>query len=89
MSRTNPLRVALAQVNPTVGAVEENRSLVSDAIARARDERADLVVFPELVLSGYPPDDLVFRQDFLVAVRTSLEALAAEVNDIVALVGFP
>lgn len=89
MSNTDRLRVALAQINPTVGAVEENRALVSDAIARARDERADLVIFPELVLSGYPPDDLVFRRDFLDAVRTSLETLAAEVTDIVALVGFP
>lgn len=89
MGRSDPLKIALAQVNPTVGSVDENAALVATGIAQAIERNADLVVFPELVLSGYPPDDLVFREDFLDAVRAALEKLASEVCDIVALVGFP
>ena len=89
MGQPSEIRIALAQVNPTVGAVSENRALVADWVDRARVEGADLVVFPELVLSGYPPDDLVFRVDFLEAVRAELEILAGGVTGIIALVGFP
>lgn len=88
-SQAGGLRIALAQVDPTVGAVEENRQLVLDGIASASAQDADLVVFPELVLSGYPPDDLVFRSDFLMEIREALEGVASEVSGIVALVGFP
>jgi NAD+ synthase (glutamine-hydrolysing) len=83
------IRIALAQVNPTVGAVKENRLLVEHWITHAREAEADLVVFPELVLSGYPPDDLVFRLDFLDAVSAEMDELARGVSGIVALVGFP
>ncbi len=89
MGQPPDIRIALAQVNPTVGAISENRSLVGDWIDRAKGGGADLVVFPELVLSGYPPDDLVFRIDFLEAVRAELEMLAGGVTGIIALVGFP
>lgn len=89
VNRAPDIRVALAQVNPTVGAVSHNRALVAHWIERAKDGGADLVVFPELVLSGYPPDDLVFRSDFLEAAETELRILAQGVSEIVALVGFP
>jgi NAD+ synthase (glutamine-hydrolysing) len=83
------LRLALAQIDPTVGDIEGNSRLISESIDQARDRGAQLVLLPELCLSGYPPEDLVLRRDFLDAVREALEALAAEVEGIVALVGFP
>jgi NAD+ synthase (glutamine-hydrolysing) len=89
MAESTNLRLALAQIDPTVGDVEGNVRLISESIERARDGGAQLVVLPELCLSGYPPEDLVLRRDFLAAVREGLDAVAAEVEGIVALVGFP
>jgi NAD+ synthase (glutamine-hydrolysing) len=89
MDEPTNLRLALAQIDPTVGDVEGNVGLISESIERARDGGAQLVVLPELCLSGYPPEDLVLRRDFLAAVREGLDAVAAEVEGIVALVGFP
>ena len=76
---TDRLSIAIAQIDPTVGDVAGN----ADRIRRARAEAggADLVVFPELVLSGYPPEDLVLKPDFQEACREACEALAAETAD--------
>lgn len=82
------LRVALAQVNPTVGEIEGNRRLAAAAIERARDAGADLVVLPELVLPGYPAEDLYLKRHFTLANERALDALAPETEGIVALVGF-
>jgi NAD+ synthase (glutamine-hydrolysing) len=84
-----PIRVALAQINPTVGDIAGNARKVADGIARGRDEGASLVVFPELVLTGYPPEDLLLKTSFLDAARSALDELAAQTRGIVALVGFP
>jgi NAD+ synthase (glutamine-hydrolysing) len=83
------LRVALAQVNPTVGDIRGNARLIADNITRARDEGAGLVVFPELTLSGYPPEDLLLKTSFLDAAAGALEELAAQAHGIAAVVGFP
>ena len=83
------LRLALAQVNPTVGDIDGNRRLVAERIAEAREAGAQLLVAPELVLSGYPPEDLVLKRHFLDAVGAALHDLAAQTHGIVALVGFP
>ena len=69
-----PLTLALAQVDPRVGDIEGNARLVRENIARARDAGAELVLFPELVLTGYPPEDLLLKEHFLQAAQ---EALAA------------
>lgn len=74
---TDALKIALAQVNPTVGDVAGNAALIKAARAGAAKLGADLVVFPELVLSGYPPEDLVYRAAFLDAIDTALKDLAA------------
>jgi NAD+ synthase (glutamine-hydrolysing) len=87
--RTDLLRVALGQINPTVGDIRGNAAKISGHIARARDEGAALVVFPELSLTGYPPEDLLLKTSFLDAARTALRELAAEARDIVAVVGYP
>ena len=70
------LTIALAQVNPTVGDIQGNMALIRDVRAKAQALGADLVVFPELTVSGYPPEDLVYRQSFLEACENAVGALA-------------
>ncbi|HEY1237172.1 MAG TPA: NAD+ synthase [Solirubrobacterales bacterium] len=89
MAEPMQLRLALAQIDPTVGDIEGNARLISESIDRAREGGAQLVLLPELCVSGYPPEDLLLRRDFLSAVREGLDAIAAGVEGIVALVGFP
>jgi NAD+ synthase (glutamine-hydrolysing) len=89
MAETRRLRIALAQIDPTVGDVKGNARLCAEWIARAREAGAGLVVLPELVISGYPPEDLLLRSDFLDACRAALDELAREVDGIVAVIGFP
>jgi NAD+ synthase (glutamine-hydrolysing) len=87
--RSDLLRVALAQINPTVGDLRGNARKITEYTARARDEGAALVVFPELTLSGYPPEDLLLKTSFLDATQVALRELAAQTRDIVAIVGYP
>ena len=84
-----PLTIALAQVDPCVGDLVGNARIVREQIARARDAGAELVLFPELVLCGYPPEDLLLKEHFLQAAQQELAGLAEEAQGIVALVGFP
>jgi NAD+ synthase (glutamine-hydrolysing) len=83
------LRVALAQINPTVGDIDGNAGKIAERIAEAREQGAALVVFPELALSGYPPEDLLLKPSFLDRTGVALGELAAQTRGIVALVGFP
>lgn len=84
------LRVALAQCAFRVGDVAGNARLIGDGIAHARDVLgADLVLFPELSLCGYPPEDLLLRPSFLAACEAALAELAAQTQGIVAIVGHP
>jgi len=85
----DPLRVALAQMNATVGDIAGNARAIAGHTATARDEGAALVVFPELSLTGYPPEDLLLKTAFLEEAGAALEDLAGQTHDIVALVGFP
>src|SRR3954451_14015665 len=87
--RTEPLRVALAQINSVVGDIPGNTSKIREWIGRAREEDAQLVVFPELALTGYPPEDLLLKTHFVDAAGAALEEIAPETEEIVALVGFP
>jgi NAD+ synthase (glutamine-hydrolysing) len=87
--RPEPMRVALAQINATVGDIDGNAAKIADYTARARDAGAALVVFPELSLTGYPPEDLLLKTHFLDVTGAALKELAAGVHGIVALVGFP
>jgi NAD+ synthase (glutamine-hydrolysing) len=82
------LRLALAQIDSTVGDLTGNAALIEDWIGRARDAGAQLVVFPELCLPGYPAEDLYLKHHFGVANREVLERLAAGVRGITAIVGF-
>jgi len=83
------LRLALAQLNVVVGDLDGNGEKIARAIADSRDAGADVVIFPELAISGYPPEDLLLRPGFLRAARQALEAVARDTTGIVALVGAP
>ncbi len=74
------LKISLAQLNPTVGDLDGNAALIRRARDEAARQGADLVVFPELFISGYPPEDLVRRPTFAGAARARLEALAGELG---------
>jgi NAD+ synthetase len=84
------LRIALAQFDFPVGAVAYNEKRIAALIAQARDVHgADVVLFPELSLSGYPPEDLLLRPSFLAECEAALGRIAAGVHGIVAIVGWP
>jgi len=85
---TRRLRLALAQINATVGDFVGNAQKIRAGIGRAREAKADLVAFPELALCGYPPEDLVLKPAFLEDNRVWINRLAQECRDIVAVVGF-
>ena len=83
------MRLALAQINPVVGDLDGNRALILQRLAEAKDAHADLVLFPELAVTGYPPEDLLLRPGFVRAAEASLEEIARSVRGIVAVVGTP
>jgi NAD+ synthase (glutamine-hydrolysing) len=83
------MRLALAQINTVVGDLDGNRDRIVRRLHEAREANADVVLFPELAVTGYPPEDLLFRPEFLRQARRSLDQIAAEATDIAALVGFP
>jgi NAD+ synthase (glutamine-hydrolysing) len=83
------MRLALAQLNAVVGDLDGNREKITAAISNARATGADLVVLPELAVTGYPPEDLLLRPGFLRAAHETVEAVARETTGIVALVGTP
>jgi NAD+ synthase (glutamine-hydrolysing) len=89
MAEATNLRLALGQIDPTVGDIEGNVRLIAESIDRAREAGTQLIVLPELCVSGYPPEDLLLRRDFLDAVRDGLDEVASATDGIVALVGFP
>ena len=82
-------RLALAQLDLLVGDAAGNASRVIEASARARDGGADLVLCPELALSGYPPEDLLFHRGFQRDINSALREVAAASSEIDVLLGFP
>ncbi len=83
------MRLALCQMNATVGDIAGNARRISDGMRDARAAGADLVLFGELALTGYPPEDLLLKEHFLADARGALDELAGEARGIVAVVGFP
>jgi NAD+ synthase (glutamine-hydrolysing) len=83
------VRLALAQTNSTVGDLDRNAARVVELIESARSAGVDLVLFPELVVTGYPPEDLLLRPGFVRAARGAVESIAKATRGITALVGAP
>jgi len=83
------LRVCLAQINPVVGGLADNRDKIINYIGKAKGLRADIVVFPELCLSGYPPEDLLLKPHFIEANKKELFKIAGATKSILAIAGFP
>jgi NAD+ synthase (glutamine-hydrolysing) len=83
------MRLALAQINTTVGDLEGNRERILSSLNDAKEAAADLVLFPELAITGYPPEDLLLRPSFIRAAERSLAEVAREVRGLVAFVGTP
>ena len=81
-------RLALAQINSTVGDLWGNREKILEFVKKAEEVEADLVVFPELALTGYPPEDLLLKPQFLEDNLKELEKLTQDIDNIVAVVGF-
>lgn len=84
-----PLKIAIAQINATVGDLSGNAARILDFAQRAKALGADVLLTPELVLCGYPPEDLLLREDFYAACERELDALARSVQGIAVLVGHP
>jgi NAD+ synthase (glutamine-hydrolysing) len=83
------MRLALAQINTTVGDLDGNRACILARLAEAKDAGADIALFPELAVTGYPPEDLLLRPSFVRAAERSLAQIAREARGIVAFVGVP
>ena len=83
------LRIALAQINPTVGDLDGNTRLILGAMENAAQAGADIVTFPELAVTGYPPEDLLFKRQFLDETDRRLAQIAAAAGDTMAVVGAP
>ena len=82
------MRIALAQIDPTVGDIEGNAAKVAEWIGKAREGGADLVIFPELSIPGYPAEDLYLKRHFVEAGSRAVQELAAAVTGITVLVGY-
>ena len=83
------LKIAIAQINATVGDLAGNAARILDFAQRAKAQGADFLLTPELVLCGYPPEDLLLRKDFYVACEREIDALASRLPGIAVLVGHP
>ena len=81
-------RLALAQINTTVGDIEGNTALIIEYLERAREFGADLVAFPELAITGYPPEDLLFKTSFLEANEEAMRRVVAAARGIAVVVGY-
>lgn len=82
------IRTAIAQMNPTVGAIDQNARAISGLIEEAAAQGAQVIAFPELVVTGYPPEDLLLKPTFIAANQRVLENIASRTGDILAVVGF-
>jgi NAD+ synthase (glutamine-hydrolysing) len=82
------VRVAIAQINTTVGDLENNRKKILEWAERAREAKADTVIFPEMAVTGYPPEDLLLKTRFIEDNLESVKSIAGRVSGITAVVGF-
>lgn len=84
-----PLRIALAQFNPWVGDIDQNIAQMHSAMQQAAKHNTDIIIFPEMCLCGYPPEDLLLKKHFLADIQNAVQKFAAECTQITAVIGFP
>jgi NAD+ synthase (glutamine-hydrolysing) len=89
MVEPRSVRLSLHQINPTVGDLAGNEALIAAGLDAARDAGAQLALFPELAITGYPPEDLLLKEHFLRDAQAAVERLAQRSHGLVAVVGFP
>lgn len=82
------MRIGLAQINPTVGDINGNTALISHTIDEAVQDNCDLVIFPEMAITGYPPEDLLFKKSFIDQNLTALKIIAAKAKTVQVMLGF-
>lgn len=83
-----PMRIALAQVNPTVGDISGNQNLIRKYLNQAKDLDTDIIAFPEMVINGYPPQDLLYEKRFISDAKDAVEELADDTKGLVMVIGF-
>jgi NAD+ synthase (glutamine-hydrolysing) len=88
MKHPSQLRLAMAQINVVVGDIEGNTEKILAWVDRARDSDADIVTFPELALTGYPPEDLLLKPQFIDANLAAIDKVVTKTRDITAVIGF-
>ena len=88
MAEFAKLRVGLAQINPTVGALRENATKILDYYGQAAEAGCDVVAFPELSITGYPPEDLVLKQGFVAENQFVLAEIVKSIGETYAVIGF-
>ncbi|MBO1924355.1 NAD+ synthase [Thiomicrorhabdus sp. 6S3-12] len=86
---TDTVKLFMAQINPVVGDVRGNVAMITDQLEQARSLGADLVVFPEMTITGYPPEDLLLREGLYPQVEEALMQVAQSALDIACVVGYP
>lgn len=83
------LKIILAQINLTVGDIDGNTDKIIDAIRNAEQQNADIILFPELCICSYPPEDLLFRPAFIANVERALTRIISNTGDVYAIIGYP
>ncbi|MFQ5443427.1 MAG: nitrilase-related carbon-nitrogen hydrolase, partial [Nitrospinales bacterium] len=82
------VRIAIAQINTIVGDFPHNVEQIKNCLREAKESRADIILFPELTLTGYPPEDLLLKKDFVKKNLSALKSLARYTKGITAVIGF-
>ncbi|MEQ8938581.1 MAG: nitrilase-related carbon-nitrogen hydrolase, partial [Gammaproteobacteria bacterium] len=83
------IKIILAQINLTVGDIDGNIDKIIDAIRNAEQQNADIILFPELCICSYPPEDLLFRPAFIANVEQALKRIISNTGDVYAIIGYP
>lgn len=83
------IALSIAQINPIVGSFKQNMQMITDAIKQAKNDNADVILFPELALTAYPPEDLLFRPAFIQKVEDALQQIAKLSVGITTIIGAP
>jgi NAD+ synthase (glutamine-hydrolysing) len=87
--KKKPIRICLAQINAKVGDFKGNLKKIRDFLKASRKHQADIVIFPELALTGYPPEDLLLKEDFIAEGSKTLKKIAQNTDNIISVIGYP